>query len=130
MQDSHQVHFQGLLSHCVDDATNQKYIYSDLSYFINDLNFGSNYHEGCMTDIDGSNIDFSDKEHLWKYFEKKMQNIVKTNEDHIRSLDTEELSEYIYSVYLTGIAKAEGKIKKKDLVDYTKWLKEEYKGEK
>lgn len=38
-----------------------------LEYFIYDLNFGKEYKEGCVTEIDGSPIDISTTEKLYDY---------------------------------------------------------------
>lgn len=76
--------YQDLISYCVDDAINQKYFYSDLSYFIYDLEWGSRYEPGMITDSDGNQIDFSSIEKLYKYFKanyKSKQNTVNQGEN-------------------------------------------------
>lgn len=49
------------------------------------------------------------------------------NEKWIKSLNKEELSNYIYSVFLAGKMYGKGLIKKEDLIDYRTWLDEEHK---
>ena len=39
----------------------------DISYFIYELDYGRDYEEGCITDQDGNNIDFSTAEKLYDY---------------------------------------------------------------
>lgn len=38
-----------------------------LEYFIYDLNFGEEYKEGCVTEVDGTPIDISTAEKLYDY---------------------------------------------------------------
>lgn len=40
---------------------------NDIEYFIYDLNFGKEYKEGCITEIDGTPIDISTTEKLYDY---------------------------------------------------------------
>ncbi|MBP3325091.1 MAG: hypothetical protein J6L77_01555 [Coprococcus sp.] len=42
---------------------------SDISYFIYELDYGKDYHEGCISDENG-NIDFSTPEKLYDYLVK------------------------------------------------------------
>lgn len=52
-----------------------------------------------------------------------------TNEEWIRQLDSKELSDYIYSVFVAGKMYGRGLIDKADLIDYRIWLYEERKTE-
>ena len=62
--------FTDLLSNCVDDEINQKNIYSNLSYFIYDLDWGKNYKPGMVKE-DGKDVNFSTIENMWEYFVRK-----------------------------------------------------------
>lgn len=42
----------------------------DISYFIYELDYGKDYHEGCISDANG-NIDFSTPEKLYDYLAKE-----------------------------------------------------------
>lgn len=49
----------------------------DVSYFVYELNFGEDYHPGCVTEADGTEIDFSTTDKLYDYlaslWEKKSE---------------------------------------------------------
>ncbi len=47
----------------------------DISYFIYELNYGREYEEGCITDQDGNNIDFSTAEKLYDYLNSNIRGI-------------------------------------------------------
>ena len=49
-----------------------------------------------------------------------------SNEEWVKSLTREELSDYIYSVFVAGKMYGRGLIKKEDLIDYRTWLNEEH----
>lgn len=53
--------------HCPID----KYVGSDISYFIYDLNFGQNWEPGMILDENGNDIDFSTSEKLYDYLMKE-----------------------------------------------------------
>ena len=50
-----------------------------------------------------------------------------TNEEYVKNLSTEDLSDYIIAVYKTGILVGRNKLTEKDtpFVNYKDWLKEE-----
>ena len=48
------------------------------------------------------------------------------NAEWIRQLSNQELSEYMYSVFVAGKMYGRGLINKEDLVDYRTWLYEEH----
>ena len=50
-----------------------------------------------------------------------------TNAEWIRNLSDQQLSEYMYSVFVAGKMYGRGLIEKADLVDYRIWLWEEHK---
>ena len=50
-----------------------------------------------------------------------------TNAEWIRNLSDQQLSEYMYSVFVAGKMYGRGLIEKADLVDYRTWLWEEHK---
>lgn len=52
--------------HCPID----KYVGSDISYFIYDLNFGQNWEPGMIIDENGNDIDLSTAEKLYDYLMK------------------------------------------------------------
>lgn len=41
----------------------------NIEYFIDEIEFGSKYYEGCFTETDGTPIDISDAEKLYGYLE-------------------------------------------------------------
>ena len=49
----------------------------DIGYFIYELDYGREYEEGCITDQDGNNIDFSTAEKLYDYLNSNMRDIGK-----------------------------------------------------
>lgn len=49
-----------------------KYVGSDISYFIYDLNFGEDWKPGSITDKDGNDIDHSTAEKLYDYLVNNM----------------------------------------------------------
>ena len=51
------------------------------------------------------------------------------NEAWIKNMSTDELADYLYSVYITGImvGKNSIEIKNEEIIDYRKWLEEERK---
>lgn len=126
-----QQQFMDLLSNCVDDKLDQKYIYSDLSYFIYDLNWGKDYKPGSIKDEDENDIDFSTVDKVWEYFNtryfKKKNTKSMTNEEYIKNMSRDELADYIYSVFISGIAKERGSFDVQEMIDYKKWLGEEHK---
>lgn len=58
-----------LLLKCCNDLDINPDIYSDISYFLYDLDGGKSWHEGCLT-IDGKDINLSTVDKLWEYIEK------------------------------------------------------------
>lgn len=50
-----------------------------------------------------------------------------TNAEWIRNLSDQQLSEYMYSVFVAGKMYGRGLIGKEELVDYRTWLWEEHK---
>src|SRR5574344_2124152 len=48
-------------------------IYSDISYFIYELDYGRKYKTGTITDKDGTDIDFSTAEKLYDYLAKNYE---------------------------------------------------------
>lgn len=54
-----------------DDIYNN---YGDLAYYIWDLNFGIDWHEGCVTDVDGNDIKMETVDDMWNYFNNKPLN--------------------------------------------------------
>ena len=48
-------------------------IYSDISYFIYELDYGRKYESGMITDKDGTDIDFSTAEKLYDYLAKNYE---------------------------------------------------------
>lgn len=48
-----------------------------------------------------------------------------TNFEYIKSLNEEELADYIFSVYLTGVWSAKHGINKEDMKKVSLWLKQE-----
>lgn len=50
-----------------------------------------------------------------------------TNEENIKQMTTEELCDYIYAVYKTGILVGKKQVTEKDtpFVNYKEWLKKE-----
>ena len=48
-------------------------IYSDISYFIYELDYGRKYKTGTITDKDGTDIDFSTSEKLYDYLAKNYE---------------------------------------------------------
>ena len=69
--------FRDLLSRCVNDTLNRPEIYSDLSYFINDLNWGEHFSYGYVKDKYGNNVDISSIEAMWEYFKNKNKEVSK-----------------------------------------------------
>ena len=53
-----------------------------------------------------------------------------TNEEYIKSMDTKQLSEYIYSVYLAGVIQGRKEnnkyINNNVFVNYEDWLKNDF----
>lgn len=41
---------------------------SMIEYFIYDLNYGADYYPGCITEVDGAEIDLSSAEALYDYY--------------------------------------------------------------
>lgn len=58
-----------LLLKCCNDLDINPDIYSDISYFLYDLDGGKVWHEGCLT-IEGKDINLSTVDKLWEYIEK------------------------------------------------------------
>ena len=58
-----------LISISVNDSLNQKDFYSDLSYFIYDLDWGKTWKPGMVTE-NGKDIDMSSIEKMWEYFNR------------------------------------------------------------
>ena len=54
-----------------DDIYNN---YGDLAYYIWDLNFGENWCEGYITDVDGTDIKMKTVDDVWEYFNTKPLN--------------------------------------------------------
>lgn len=46
---------------------------NEIEYFIYDLNFGKDYKEGCLTDMNGTPIDISTTEKLYDYIVSEVE---------------------------------------------------------
>ena len=46
---------------------------NEIEYFIYDLNFGKDYKEGCLTDMNGTSIDISTVEKLYDYIASEVE---------------------------------------------------------
>ena len=46
---------------------------NEIEYFIYDLNFGKDYKEGCLIDMDGTPIDISTAEKLYDYIVSEVE---------------------------------------------------------
>ena len=46
---------------------------NEIEYFIYDLNFGKDYKEGCLTDMNGTPIDISTAEKLYDYIVSEVE---------------------------------------------------------
>ncbi len=46
---------------------------NEIEYFIYDLNFGKDYNEGCLTEMDGTPIDISTAEKLYDYIVSEVE---------------------------------------------------------
>lgn len=57
----------------------------DIVYFMCELNFGKDYTDGCMVDVDGNNIDISTVEKLYDYLMNKQIMIAFEQDEEIRS---------------------------------------------
>jgi hypothetical protein len=64
---SHEFLVAELLEIIMDDES------EDISYFCFELNYGSNYKPGCVTDENGNDLDFSTPESLYDYLIKKKE---------------------------------------------------------
>ena len=54
-----------------------------------------------------------------------------TNEEYIKNLNTDDLADYIYAVYLAGIIQGKKIMNNKEehiTIDYKRWLKEDFIG--
>ena len=57
--------YEQLIIDILTDAFNDDSYGSWISYFLYDLNFGSDWHEGCVTEKDGTNIPLRDAGELY-----------------------------------------------------------------
>lgn len=46
---------------------------NEIEYFIYDLNFGKDYNEGCLSEMDGTPIDISTAEKLYDYIVSEVE---------------------------------------------------------
>ena len=54
-----------------------------------------------------------------------------TNEEYIKNLNTDDLADYIYAVYLAGIIQGKNATHNREAsinIDYKQWLKEDFIG--
>lgn len=63
-----------LLEKLMDDSKDDEYGISDISYFIYDLEWGSNWTPDSLTDEDGNSIDISTIEKLYDYLASNINN--------------------------------------------------------
>lgn len=63
-----------LLEKLMDDAKDDKYDISDISYFIYDLEWGSKWTPDSITDMNGNSIDISTVEKLYDYLMTDIEN--------------------------------------------------------
>lgn len=59
-----------LLEKLMDDPKDE-YGYSTITYFTDELEYGTKWHEGCFTEADGTPIDISTSEKLYQYLVKE-----------------------------------------------------------
>ena len=70
LQVAHESSVIQLLQILMDDTEDDNR-YSDISYFIYELDYGRKYKPGMITDQDGNDIDFSTAEKLYDYLVEK-----------------------------------------------------------
>lgn len=63
--------FTDLISFCVNDPLGNPYYYSDLAYFMYDLNWGKDWKPGSFTDGNNNDIKMSTLDEMWDYFIKE-----------------------------------------------------------
>lgn len=63
-----------LLEKLMDDPKDEEYGISDISYFIYDLEWGSNWTPDSITDANGNSIDLSTVEKLYDYLKSDIEN--------------------------------------------------------
>lgn len=60
--------FEQLLKEAVNDKGDW------IPYYVYDLNFGRNWHPGCVTDADGNDIPLSNLDELWALIQSDLEN--------------------------------------------------------
>ena len=68
--------YEQLIIDILTDAFDDDSSYGSwISYYLYDLNFGIDWHEGCITDKDGNDIPLRDAGELWDLLVSEMKEI-------------------------------------------------------
>lgn len=113
----------------LEKLTHDDEIYSDISYFIYELDYGRKYEPGMIKDKDGNELDFSNAGNLYDYLFK---NYVELSTDDCKIVEKKILQEYYEAACddkkLFEIRKDEDNVQVGDILTLKEWGSDRYTG--